>query len=96
MLRNVGGLALMLLGPWLVWLSYAHLVRPIWRDPTFEDALLGLAFLLGCLGAISLGSPFTRWSMPWKVAGLAAYAAGLAVSLPLIALMSVCTTGDCL
>lgn len=86
----------MLLGPWLVWLAYAHLIRPYWRDSTFEYVLLVVAFLIGCAGAASLGHPFNRWSVHKKVAGLAGYAALLAASLPLVALLSVCTTGDCL
>lgn len=95
-LRNIGGLALMLFGPWLVWLTYAHILRPTWQDTTLEYAVLGLAFLLGCLGAAALGSPFNRWPVPWKLAGLSAYAIVLALALPFIALISVCTTGDCL
>lgn len=96
LMRNIGSLALMLFGPWLVWLSYAHFVRPFLQDSLIEVALLGLSFLLGYLGAVCLGPPFNRWSDAWKLAGLATYAVVLTLSLPFIALISVCTTGDCL
>lgn len=85
----------MFVGPWAVMLFYAHAIVPVLgKGPGL--LFLGIAFVAGMSGALLLGPPFTRWHPVAIGLCLLAIAGFLIASLPFIALLSVCSTGDCL
>ena len=96
MARNLVAFAFMLAGPWLVWLSYAHLVRPWLRGSVVELISLVLSFGIGVGGAMLIGPPISRLNVGYRLLALIGYAIVLAFCLPWIGLLSICTTGDCL
>ncbi|MCC4258508.1 hypothetical protein LL268_18830 [Sphingobium lactosutens] len=91
--RSVG---MMLVGPWLVWLGYAHLVRPYVKAETATLFVSLLSIVAGLAGFGLIGPPFTRWKVVYQLALFAIYAVGVILSQPLVGLLSICTTGDCL
>ena len=87
----------MVLGPFVVWLIYAHFFRDFGpQDQLREAVVIGVAMVAGSLGALSLGSPFNRWSLSAKLVSFAVYGTALAFVVPLIAMLAICTKGDCL
>ena len=84
------------LGPWLIWLTFAHGIRPYDNGHLATYGTLAIAYITGLTGAYFVIRSAANWSLEWRLFGLAAYAVGLAVSMPMIGLLSVCTTGDCL
>lgn len=96
MTRNMSGWGMALLGPWLVWLMFAHGIRPFAHSEFPYAAALVLAYGVGILGAYFIDRPFSGWPFPTQLTCFALYAIGLAVAMPMIALVSICTTGDCL
>ena len=87
----------MVLGPLVVWLIYAHFFRDFGPQREWREAvLIGVAMVAGSLGALSLGYPFNRWALSAKLVSFAVYGTALAFVVPWIALLAICTTGDCL
>lgn len=87
----------MVVGPLAVWLVYAHFFRDLGAQREWREAvLIGIAMLAGSIGALALGSPFNRWSLSAKLCGFVVYGTALAFAMPLIALVAICTTGNCL
>ncbi len=96
-MRNFLAILLMGFGPFLVWLIYAHFFRDLGGNREWQGAvLIGLAMVVGSVGALALGSPFNRWALLAKAGGYVAYGTAMAFAMPFIALFAVCTTGDCL
>lgn len=97
MARNVIGLSLMLLGPWVVWLSFTHVFHDVGGHRDWHVAVLcGLSVMVGSSGSIILSAPFSRWPLIAKLAGYVIYGTALAFVMPWIAILSFCTAGDCL
>jgi len=87
----------MVLGPLTVWLAYAHFFRDFGAQREWREAVvIGIAMVVGSIGALAPGSPFSRWTLSAKLGAFAIYGTALAFAMPLIALVAVCTTGDCL
>ena len=96
-MRNFIAIALMLFGPLLVWLIYAHFFRDFDANREWREVVtVGLAIVAGSLGALAIGPPFRRWHLWIKLVAFAAYGTLLAFAMPMIGLVAVCTTGDCL
>lgn len=97
MIRNFLALLVMLLGPLGVWLIYAHFFRGFGTQREFQEAVsIGIAMITGSLGALALGPPVNGWSLSLRLLAFSAYGTVLALAMPMIALIAVCTTGDCL
>ena len=80
---------LMLAGPPLLLLLWAHLVRPVWAGSD-----LFAMFVAGLLGLAGLaGAP---WTNQVKTGVAIAYILLGIVTVPFLALVAVCSTGDCL
>ncbi|PSO13190.1 hypothetical protein C7E20_01935 [Sphingobium sp. AEW4] len=95
-LRNSLGFCVMLVAPWLIWLAFAHFVRPWWHGEVATLITASLSVALGMSGFWLLGSPFVRWHEKYLLALLATYAVLTVMAQPFIGLLSVCTTGDCI
>jgi len=96
-MRNFLAILLMVVGPFMVWLVYAHFFRDFGVQREMREAVLfGVAMVAGNMGALALGSPFNRWPLLAKLGGFAVYGTALAFAMPWIALVAICTTGDCL
>ncbi|RIV75741.1 hypothetical protein [Pelagerythrobacter aerophilus] len=96
-MRNFLAFSLMLVGPLLVWLIYAHFFRDFDADREWREAVtLGIAMVAGSIGVLILDSPFSRWPIFTKLIAFAAYGTVLAFAMPWIGLVAICTTGDCL
>lgn len=87
---------MILIGPWLIWLGFAHGIRPFSNGLTTNYATLALSFITGLSGAYFIGKPVNTWPIGWQLICFGIYAVGLAFAMPMIALLSICTTGDCL
>ncbi|OAN56103.1 MULTISPECIES: hypothetical protein [unclassified Sphingobium] len=96
MLRNWLGLGVILGAPWLIWLGFAHLVRPWWSGEVVALITASLSVAAGMSGFWLLGFPFARWKEKYLLALLAIYTILLVLAQPFIGLLSVCTTGDCI
>jgi hypothetical protein len=96
MARTLVGLTTLFLGPWVVLLAYAHVVRPIWRESWLAYAFLAAGFCVGLSGLLILKRRFEEWTFEWKLAAILAYSVALTISMPFIGLFAACTTGDCL
>lgn len=86
---SVRSILLMLLGPPVVLLLWAHLIRPNWLG--WDWPVMITAVLLGLVG---IGT--SPWRLEAKVTLLAAYLALSLVAVPFLGLLAVCSTGDCL
>ena len=82
-------LFLMLVAPPLALLLWAHLIRPAASDS--DIIALFLAGIIGLAGAVT-----APWSPKVKAAASIAYIAVGVMALPLLTLLAVCSTGDCL
>ena len=79
----------MLLGPPLVLLFWAHVIRSSW--PGLDWPVTILAGLVG-LGGVAI-SP---WAVKIKTGIGLAYLVASVATLPFVGLLAVCSTGDCL
>tara|TARA_R110000787_G_scaffold32357_11_gene85474 strand:- start:9110 stop:9409 length:300 start_codon:yes stop_codon:yes gene_type:complete len=95
-LRNALAFGVMFAAPWLIWLGFAHLVRPWWHGEIAALITASLSIAAGMSGFWLLGSPFARWNEKYLLALLAGYAILIVIAQPFIGLLSVCTTGDCI
>lgn len=94
--KLVVGIAFALFGPWIVYLVGAHTLPIPLRNGPAGVVLLGLAYLSGCTGAwLSLGA-IERLRDEFRILAMVLYAIVLALCIPFIGLVSVCTTGDCI
>jgi hypothetical protein len=96
MVRNISGWVLAILGPWLVFLIFAHAIRPFEGGKIAELVTIILAYITGLSGYHLVRKSIGHWPLEWQLLCFVIYAAGLAVSVPTIGLLSVCSTGDCL
>lgn len=96
-MRNFLAILMMIAGPFTVWLIYAHFFRDFDGQREWSGAvLITIATVAGSMGTLALGSPFNRWPLLAKLCAFVAYGTALALAMPLIGLVAVCTTGDCL
>ena len=79
----------MFVGPPLLLLLWAHLLRPLL--PHSDWFALAAAGLLGLVGAAT-----APWSGSVKTVAAVAYIVLCVLTLPLVTLLAVCSTGDCL
>lgn len=87
---TVRALALMFLMPPALLFAWAHVVRPAtsaWTDV----AALALAGLFGLAGVAT-----APWSERARLVVAIAYGLAALLALPIIGLLAVCSTGDCL
>jgi hypothetical protein len=87
--RQAASVSVALLGPPIVLMLWAHFVRS--GRPDSDWPAMGVAALVG-LAAILAGP----WRTRHKVVMIACYLAFAAVVLPVVGLLAVCSTGDCL
>ncbi|KAA9020701.1 hypothetical protein [Sphingobium limneticum] len=94
--RNGLGFVVMLGAPWLVWLSFAHLVRPVISGGVVALIAAALSVMAGMSGFWLLGLPFARLHEKYLLGLLSAYAVMVILAQPFIGLMAICSTGDCI
>ncbi|MCX8477313.1 MAG: hypothetical protein MT490_16115 [Sphingomonas sp.] len=88
-ISTLHSLFITVLGPPLVLLLWAHLIRPHWSG--FDLLALAIAAATGLSGIAT-----ARWSDLVKVAGAGIWLTIAIVTWPYPILGIVCTTGDCL
>src|SRR4029450_2633469 len=89
MVASVRSTLLMLVGPLVVLLLWAHMVRPHWPGREWPAVLI--AALVGLIGIAT-----STWRTNVKAVLAAAYVFLAMVGLPYLTLLAVCSTGDCL
>jgi hypothetical protein len=82
-------LALMFAAPVAVLLIWAHLVRPV--APGLDLLAVAAALLIGIAGAAT-----APWAGRTKAIVATLYLVAAVPALPMLTLLSVCSTGDCL
>ena len=87
--RTISAVTLMLIGPPLLLLLWAHLLRPTWQGSEWMALLAAL--LLGLAGVVS-----APWSNRAQAVVAVAYIVIAVAALPFLNLLAVCSTGDCL
>ena len=87
--QSVRTVVLMLAGPPLLLLLWAHLVRPIW--PGLDWIAVIAAGLMGL--AVLAAAP---WTSNVRTGVAVAYILLGIAALPFLTLLAVCSTGDCL
>jgi hypothetical protein len=87
--RTILALTLMLVGPPMLLLLWAHLLRPAWHGSDW--IALFAAGLLGLGGVVS-----APWSNRVQAVVAIAYILTAVAVLPFLGLVAVCSTGDCL
>jgi hypothetical protein len=87
--RTIFAVTLMLVGPPLLLLLWAHLLRPTWQG--LEGIALLAAGLMGLAGVVS-----APWSNRVQAVVATAYILIALFALPFLGLLAVCSTGDCL
>lgn len=95
-LRNALAFGVMLAAPWLIWLGFAHLVRPYWHGGIAALITAFLSIAAGMSEFWLLRLSFVRWHEKYLLALLSAYAIFIVIAQPFIGLLSICTTGDCI
>lgn len=86
---SIRSVLIALFGPPVVLLLWAHLIPPHWDDSTWPALILaGLAGLAGIVTA--------PWRVEIKTLLATAYVALAFFGMRFLALLAVCTTGDCL
>ncbi|MDT7535952.1 hypothetical protein OVY48_21375 [Sphingobium sp. SA2] len=94
-MRNFLGVTAMFAAPWLVWLGFAHIVRPYWSGDVAALAMMPLSVAAGISG-FWIANPPSKWKEKYLLALLVAYAILISIAQPFIGLWAVCTTGDCI
>lgn len=94
--RNGLGFAVMLGGPWLVWLGFAHFVRPVVSGGVAALIAAALSVMAGISGFWLLGLPFARLHEKYLLGLLVVYAVMVVLAQPFIGLLAICSTGDCI
>lgn len=89
MIATARSLFIILLGPPLVLLFWAHLIRPAWSRSDW------LALIAAALTGV-LGIATARWPEAVKLGAAGVWVAITILWLPYLGLIAVCTTGDCL
>ena len=87
--RTSLSVTLMLIGPPVLLLMWAHLLRPAWQGSEWMALLAAL--LLGLAGVVS-----APWSNRVQAVVATAYILTAVIALPFLDLLAVCSTGDCL
>lgn len=86
----------MLGGPWLIWLGFAYLVRPVVSGSVVALIVAALSVIVGMSGFWLLGLPFARLHEKYLLGLLAVYAVMVVLAQPFIGLLAICSTGDCI
>jgi len=95
-LRAPFGSFLALIGPWLIWLGFAHFVRPHWFGDLAGITAATLSIFVGLYGLWLCFPPPPNDKSVWQLILFIIYAVGIVIAQPIIGLVSVCTTGDCI
>ena len=88
-MARVRMIALMILGPPLLWLIWAHLMLPIWDGPY----ALGVIF---SASAGLLGIATSRLDTIHKLVLAPLYSVGVVLVAPMFAIFAACSAGHCL